>query len=325
MKIKRPIALLLIPVILQESASAVIPGGFWPGTHYVVQTAMMDPPPTTAGDDVFLFPSQAMAVRPLFQLRAHPLDVEHVLTNQMEEILIVGHRGAPKSAIENTLKSFKNAVELGADAVELDLRHSADKEIVVHHNEKTSDDRKISATNWNGSGKNLKGLGLTTLSEVFQLLRHIRSLRGYPVKFLLDIKENGTLPHNVLQIIRRMHLEERVIMIGQENVLEKIRRENSEIAVSVIALETLRESLDLLKRLNAQYLFIGSDRVTPDNVQRIHDEGFRVGSFGNKIEVLERFVRASVNLISTDYPERATSIHERPPAQPGPRVMQEAA
>jgi glycerophosphoryl diester phosphodiesterase len=46
---------------------------------------------------------------------------------------IVAHRGIPTEAPENTIASFQRAIELGADAVELDVRLTADKIPVVFH------------------------------------------------------------------------------------------------------------------------------------------------------------------------------------------------
>jgi glycerophosphoryl diester phosphodiesterase len=47
--------------------------------------------------------------------------------------LILGHRGAPADAPENTLRSFALAMEQGADGVELDVQRSADGVPVVLH------------------------------------------------------------------------------------------------------------------------------------------------------------------------------------------------
>jgi glycerophosphoryl diester phosphodiesterase len=49
--------------------------------------------------------------------------------------LILGHRGAPFDAPENTLRSFARALEHGADGVELDIRRSRDGVPVVIHDE----------------------------------------------------------------------------------------------------------------------------------------------------------------------------------------------
>ena len=46
---------------------------------------------------------------------------------------IVAHRGATAHAPENTLEAFRAALQLGADAVELDVRLSADGVPVVYH------------------------------------------------------------------------------------------------------------------------------------------------------------------------------------------------
>jgi glycerophosphoryl diester phosphodiesterase len=45
----------------------------------------------------------------------------------------IGHRGAPRQFLENTMASFREAVRLGADAVELDVHVSSDGVPVVHH------------------------------------------------------------------------------------------------------------------------------------------------------------------------------------------------
>jgi len=51
----------------------------------------------------------------------------------MRKPLIIGHRGAPESAIENTESSFRAALSAGVDVIETDLRLSADGHLVVSH------------------------------------------------------------------------------------------------------------------------------------------------------------------------------------------------
>ncbi|MCU1363533.1 MAG: glycerophosphoryl diester phosphodiesterase [Acidimicrobiaceae bacterium] len=47
--------------------------------------------------------------------------------------LIFAHRGVHRKARENTLAAFEDALSLGVDGVELDVRRSADGALVVHH------------------------------------------------------------------------------------------------------------------------------------------------------------------------------------------------
>jgi glycerophosphoryl diester phosphodiesterase len=51
----------------------------------------------------------------------------------MSRFEIVAHRGIPSEAPENTIASFQRAVELGSDAVELDVRLTSDRMPVVYH------------------------------------------------------------------------------------------------------------------------------------------------------------------------------------------------
>ena len=44
----------------------------------------------------------------------------------MNILLKIGHRGARAYEAENTLSSFERAIELGVDAVELDVRRTKD-------------------------------------------------------------------------------------------------------------------------------------------------------------------------------------------------------
>ena len=63
--------------------------------------------------------------------------------------LIIGHRGYPQFAPENTLPSWKLAIEAGVDMAELDYYHSKDGQLVVMHDPTL--DRTTDATNrWGG-------------------------------------------------------------------------------------------------------------------------------------------------------------------------------
>lgn len=59
---------------------------------------------------------------------------------------VIAHRGASHRAPENTVEAFALAVELGADAVELDVRRTRDGVLVVHHDPWLDDGRAIVET-----------------------------------------------------------------------------------------------------------------------------------------------------------------------------------
>ena len=63
--------------------------------------------------------------------------------------LVIGHRGYPQFAPENTMPSWKLALEAGADLAELDYYHTKDGQLIVIHDPTL--DRTTDATNrWGG-------------------------------------------------------------------------------------------------------------------------------------------------------------------------------
>lgn len=58
-------------------------------------------------------------------------------------VAVMAHRGASRAERENTLEAFAAAGRMGADAVELDVRRTADGVLVVHHNPQLDDGRVI--------------------------------------------------------------------------------------------------------------------------------------------------------------------------------------
>jgi glycerophosphoryl diester phosphodiesterase len=79
------------------------------------------------------------------------------MRNPFPRPLILGHRGAPREARENTLASFARAMEAGADGVELDVQRSRDGVPVVIHDdtlERTMGVRgAVSALDWPAIGQ----------------------------------------------------------------------------------------------------------------------------------------------------------------------------
>lgn len=71
---------------------------------------------------------------------------------------IYGHRGAKASYPENTMLSFKKAIELGVDGIELDVHLTKDGEVVVIHDETL--ERTTNGVGW------IKDLTLEELKQV---------------------------------------------------------------------------------------------------------------------------------------------------------------
>jgi glycerophosphoryl diester phosphodiesterase len=73
-------------------------------------------------------------------------------------MFIIGHRGAAGIAPENTLESIKAAKRSKADAIEIDVRTTKDKELVVFHDE--------SLLRMTGNPKQVSELSLQELKKI---------------------------------------------------------------------------------------------------------------------------------------------------------------
>ncbi|MGE5248725.1 MAG: glycerophosphodiester phosphodiesterase [Bacteroidota bacterium] len=97
--------------------------------------------------------------------------------------LILAHRGDSAHAPENTLPAFEAALKRGADGVELDVKLTADKQVVVLHDttvDRTTDghgrvaDLSLAQLRGLDAGsffsQEFRGTRLPTLSEVFEAI-----------------------------------------------------------------------------------------------------------------------------------------------------------
>ena len=63
----------------------------------------------------------------------------------MKRPIIIAHRGAPEYCPENTISSFKKAIELGADMIEVDARLTKDGKVVIQFYPKSEKEMMIVA------------------------------------------------------------------------------------------------------------------------------------------------------------------------------------
>ncbi|MGN6674003.1 MAG: glycerophosphodiester phosphodiesterase, partial [Thermomicrobiales bacterium] len=68
------------------------------------------------------------------------------MVEQNQHTVILGHRGAPREAPENTLAAFRRAFAYDIDGVETDVQRSADGQLVLIH-----DDRVDRTTSGHGN------------------------------------------------------------------------------------------------------------------------------------------------------------------------------
>jgi len=110
--------------------------------------------------------------------------------NSNNKIIIMGHRGASKIAPENTLKAFKEAIRLKADAVEFDAQETVEGEIVIIHDYDTLRTAGTEGIVKQMTLKELKKLNFGNGEQIPTLLELIQLAKG-KISLNCEIKVEG--------------------------------------------------------------------------------------------------------------------------------------
>ena len=125
----------------------------------------------------------------------------------MREPLIIGHRGAPLIALENTLPAFEAAIAAGADGIEFDVQLSSDGVPVIIHDDTLTRTHRVRKRVAQLTVAELRSLGVPSLREFFELMA------GNSLQIYLELKSReAELPQLCSQMVREFGFEERVIV-----------------------------------------------------------------------------------------------------------------
>ena len=141
--------------------------------------------------------------------------------------MVIGHRGLPSSAPENTIESAKEAIAAGVDCIELDVRISSDGKIYIYHdndlnslttgsgtvNSHTSaelDSYFVTKSGGYGTFNKYKKVKLPSLDDYFA------ALKDEDVMFFIEIKE-ANIEKPVAELVEKYGLKNRCCMISFVN------------------------------------------------------------------------------------------------------------
>ena len=252
--------------------------------------------------------------------------------------LVIAHRGGAGLWPENTLYAFERAAEMGADVLELDVRSSADGELVVFHDstiERTTDGagrvaaktvaelkRLDAGYHWTrDGGKSFpfrgRGLGVPTLREVFECLPTAR----------FNIEPKDEAPGTVVRLCRLLRergMNERVVVGSfRQAVIDEFRRACPEVATAAgpaeagkfLALYQAGLAASFSPAMQALQIpeYAGGVRVvTPEFVAAARGRNLQVHAWTiNDEAVMRRLIEAGVDGIMTDYPDRLLAVAGR--------------
>lgn len=218
-------------------------------------------------------------------------------------IEVIGHRGAAGIEPENTLRSIKKAIDLGVDRIEIDVRVTKDKRLVVVHDETV--DR---TTNGQGYVKELvfdelrkldagKGEKIPTLEEVLGLTRG---------KVILQIELKAMEATGlVVHLIEEMKTEKDVVITSSmQEALERVHDLKPSLKTGFLA-SGLRE--DMYQKAIAAHcnaVHVNYRNIEPKLIEEAHNKGLRIAAANpdNK-EDMDRVIEMGIDIIGSNRPD----------------------
>lgn len=235
--------------------------------------------------------------------------------------LIWGHRGAAEQAPENSMESFRLAMEMGADGIELDVHLTRDQQIVVAHDETI--DRCS-----NGSGRILdmtleelsrydfscgkagfSGVRIPSLAEVLELIK------GSDLTVNIEIK-SGVIAYEgleemTMELVDQMGLADRIIYSSFNHFsLTTITAVNPGAVTGILYSEALIDPHLYAEHVGASAIHPHYPTVLrPGIIEACREHEIRVHPWtADDPEAIRRLLEAGVDAIITNRPDEALEL-----------------
>lgn len=237
---------------------------------------------------------------------------------QQDEVSITAHRGSAFKAPENTLSAIEQAIEDGADYIEIDVRMTADGVPVLWHDADMrrvfgldgkisgitlAEARERDAGSW--FGPDFSHERIATLEEV------IATTRGRAGLYV-DIKPDPATPELTSEVVRLLQqldaVEGTVIAAAEWYVLAEARSLEPALKTTLLAQFIVgplwEQSFDILG--------LRQNRVTPAAVAQTRQSGNELHVWTvNNPNAMSRFIDMGVDNIITDRPDVLAELLER--------------
>jgi glycerophosphoryl diester phosphodiesterase len=130
--------------------------------------------------------------------------------------LVVAHRGAWRPAPPNSLEAFEEAVQLGCDAIELDVRRTLDGRVVVVHDARAGI-RSVAKLTHEELQARARHRHAPALEEVLELV-------AGRIGVDIELKEDGYVEQAMAIVKRRLAPEQYVVTSFRDSVLPTVKR-----------------------------------------------------------------------------------------------------
>jgi glycerophosphoryl diester phosphodiesterase len=232
-----------------------------------------------------------------------------------DRIINVAHRGASGTRPENTMVSFRRAMEIGADYIELDTRPTTDGVAVIMHDstvDRTTDGagrvsdltleqiKKLNAGSW---------FAAEYAPERVPTLPEVIALTADKVPLSLEIKAAG-VEKQAVAALRESGNHDSFISSFNEDCLRRVREIDPEMPIELIvgndplSADEIRELIERTRNLGARILAPSYRGVTPELVAAAEAAEIDLICWTvNDREDMKRMLDLGVKAITTNYPE----------------------
>jgi glycerophosphoryl diester phosphodiesterase len=245
------------------------------------------------------------------------------LLEQLPQPVIFAHRGASAISPENTLAAFRLAGEIGAPAVELDVKLSADGQVVVIHDQTV--DR---TTNGHGDVRNLPLSALRDLdagsyfgpqftAEKIPVLSEVLETVGHQMLVNIELTNYATtrdhLVEKVAELVKQHNMAKRVLFSSFTPFnLIRMRRLLPDTLSGLLVLEGRAGALSrsfVGRWITPKIIHPYKDDVTPAFVERQKrlKRRIHVWTVNDPLE-MKRLFELGVDGIFTDDPRLALEL-----------------
>ena len=237
----------------------------------------------------------------------------------MSSVAVFAHRGASGSHPENTAAAFGEALRLGVEAIEFDVRMSADRQMIVCHDatvDRTSDGsgeiRKMSlaqikemdAGGWFGG--EFAGERFLTLAEALDLLNG-DVLSNVLVK-VADHDREILVPLVARELVRR-DLYDRAFLAADQLALALMRRVDAQLEICNLSVEPYKNYILRSRALECRILQPGKAATNADFVAEAHRYDMVVNPFyADAEEEMIRLVKCGVDGILSNEPAKLQAL-----------------
>lgn len=232
---------------------------------------------------------------------------------------IVGHRGAPRRARENTIESLDWAESLGVDAVEFDVRQTRDGEAVLFHDEEiVLGNQRLPVRSF--TAREVEKLTLASEFGEYRIpkLEEVFHRYGHALGYLVEVKTSaqtqlGVMARRVSALAAEYAVRSRCLIASFDpEFLKRMRETDPELALSFlfdrpVALPEPGRLTPLFPPVDA----IGPrrDLVSPQLLAQAAAAGLTVHPWTvDEGDEIRRLIEMGVSSLTTNVPDVALSI-----------------